>query len=118
KATEAITAQIAEMQTMTTDAVGAIKEIRSTIGRISEIAALIAGAIHTQGIATQEIAHNVAQAARGAAQVATNIAEVNHGAGETGTASTSVLQAAKFLSGESHNLEREVRKFLATVRAA
>jgi len=118
KATEAITVQIAEMQTMTAEAVGAIKDIRSTIGRISEIAAVIAAAIHTQSAATQEIAHNVTQAARGAAQVATNIAEVNQGAGETGTASTSVLQAAQFLSGESHKLEREVHKFLHTVRAA
>lgn len=118
KATEAITAQIAEMQTMTRESVVAIKDISNTIKRISEIAGVIAIAIDTQGKATQEIAHNVAQAARGAAQVATNIAEVNHGAGETGTASAKVLEAAKFLSGESHKLEREVQNFLDTVRAA
>jgi methyl-accepting chemotaxis protein len=117
-ATDAITTQIAEMQTTTKDSVVAIKEIGSTIGRISEIAAAIAAAVNAQGAATQEIAHNVAQAARGAAQVASNITEVNQGAGETGTASTKVLQAAKFLSGESRKLEREVEKFLSTVRAA
>ena len=117
-ATEAIKSQIAEMQNTTKDSVAAIKEISSTIGRISEIAATIAAAVDAQGAATQEIAHNVAQAARGAAQVATNITEVNHGAGETGTASAKVLQAAKFLSGESRKLESEVENFLNTVRAA
>ncbi len=118
KATEAIKTQIAEMQTMTRDSVAAIKEIGSTIGRISEIAGVISAAVNAQGAATQEIAHNVAQAARGAAQVATTITEVNHGAGETGTASAKVLQAARFLSGESRKLEHEVENFLNTVRAA
>ena len=118
KATEAIKAQIDEMQATTRDSVAAIKEISSTISRISEIAGMIARAIAVQSKATQEIAHNVTQAARGAAQVATNFAEVNQGAGETGNASVKVLQAAKFLSGESHKLEREVKNFLSTVRAA
>jgi len=117
-ATEAIKTQIDEMQAATRESVAAIKDISNTIGRISEIAGLIAAAVNEQGKATQEIAHNVAQAARGAVQVATNIAEVNQGAGETGAASAKVLQAAKFLSGESRKLEQEVENFLNTVRAA
>jgi len=118
KATEAIKTQIAEMQNTTKDSVAAIKEISVTIGRISEIAATITAAVDAQGAATQEIAHNVAQAAQGAAQVATNITDVNHDAGETGTASAKVLQAAQFLSGESRKLELEVENFIDTVRAA
>jgi methyl-accepting chemotaxis protein len=118
KATEAIKTQIAEMQNTTKDSVAAIKEISVTIGRISEIAATITAAVDAQGAATQEIAHNVAQAAQGAAQVATNITDVNHDADETGTASAKVLQAAQFLSGESRKLELEVENFIDTVRAA
>jgi methyl-accepting chemotaxis protein len=117
-ATEAIKTQIAEMQNTTKDSVAAIKEISGTIGRISEIAATIAAAVNAQGAATEEIAHNIAQAAQGAAQVATNITDVNHDAGETGTASAKVLHAAKFLSGESRRLELEVENFINTVRAA
>ena len=45
KATEAIKAQIDDMQTMTKDSVAAIKEIGATIARISEIAGGIAAAI-------------------------------------------------------------------------
>ena len=118
KATEAIKAQIAEMQNMTQESVAAIKEISGTIGRISEIAANITGAVDAQGIATQEIADNIAQAAQGAAQVAVNITDVNHDTDETGTASIKVLQAAQVLSGESRKLDLEVAKFIDTVRAA
>ncbi len=118
KATETIKAQIAEMQNMTGELVAAIKEISGTIGRISEIAASITAAVGAQGAATQEIAHNIAQAAKGAAQVATNITDVNHDADETGAASVKVLQAAQFLSGESRKLDLEVEKFIKTVRAA
>ena len=118
KATEAIKSQIVEMQNTTKDSVAAIKEISSTIQRISEIAGAIAAAVDEQGAATQDIAHNVEQAAHGSAQVAGGIAEVSQGASETGAASAKVLQAAKFLSGESRKLEHEVERFLNTVRAA
>jgi methyl-accepting chemotaxis protein len=117
-ATEAIKTQIADMQDMTKESVAAIKEISGTIGRISEIAATITAAVKAQGAATQEIAHNIAQAAQGAAQVATTITNVNHDAGETGAASVKVLQAAQFLSGASRKLDLEVENFINTVRAA
>src|SRR3979411_403850 len=45
KATDEIRQQIGSMQTVTTSAVSAIKEIGDTIGRISEIASTIASAI-------------------------------------------------------------------------
>jgi len=118
KATEEISAQVAGMQSATQDAVGAIKEIGGTIGRISEIAAAIAAAVEQQGAATQEISRNVQQAAQGTAQVAANITDVNRGASETGSASSQVLSSAQSLSNESNHLKLEVDKFLNTVRAA
>ncbi len=117
KATEAIKSQI-EMQYTTTESVVAIKAISGTIGRISEIAASITAAVNAQGSATQEIAHNVTQAADSASEVATNIVEVEHDARDTGTASAKVLQAAQFLSGESRKLELEVQNFIKSVRAS
>jgi methyl-accepting chemotaxis protein len=106
------------MQSATQESVAAIKEIGSTIGRISQIASTIAAAVEEQGAATQEIARNIGEAARGTGQVATSIVDVNRGAGETGSASTQVLASAQSLSSESGHLKREVEKFLATVRAA
>jgi methyl-accepting chemotaxis protein len=118
KATGEISTQIAGIQAATDESVLAIKEICGTIGRVSEIAAAIAAAIEEQGAATQEITRNVQQAAIGSTQVATNIADVNRGAAETGLASAQVLSSAQLLSNENQRLKAEVVKFLATVRAA
>ena len=118
KATSEISTQIAGMQAATEDSVLAIKEISGTIGRVSEIAAAIAAAIEEQGAATEEIARNVQQAAKGSTEVATNIADVNRGAADTGSASAQVLSSAQLLSNENKRLKAEVIKFLATVRAA
>jgi methyl-accepting chemotaxis protein len=117
-ATKEISSQIAGMQVATQDSVVAIKQIGTTIGRISEIAATIATSVEQQGGATQEIARNVEQAARGTSEVATNIVDVNKGARETGSASAKVLSSAQSLSGESNRLRLEVGRFLDTVRAA
>ena len=117
-ATKEISSQIAGMQVATQDSVQAIKQIGTTISRISEIAATIATSVNHQGGATQEISRNVEQAAQGTIEVATNIVDVSKGARETGSASARVLISAQSLSGESNRLKLEVGKFLDTVRAA
>ena len=118
KATGEIGQQISGIQAATNDSVGAIKEISSTIERLSEISSAIAAAVEEQGAATQEIARNVQQAAQGTQQVSSNITDVQRGATETGTASSQVLSAAQMLSNDSNRLKSEVSKFLTNVRAA
>jgi methyl-accepting chemotaxis protein len=118
KATGEIGQQISGIQAATNDSVGAIKEISSTIERLSEISSAIAAAVEEQGAATQEIARNVQQAAQGTQQVSSNITYVQRGATETGTASSQVLSAAQMLSNDSNRLKTEVSKFLTNVRAA
>jgi methyl-accepting chemotaxis protein len=118
KATGEIGTQIAGIQAATNESVGAIKEISSTIERLSEISSAIAAAVEEQGAATQEIARNVQQAAQGTQQVSSNITDVQQGATETGTASSQVLSAAQMLSNDSTRLKTEVGKFLTNVRAA
>ncbi|MDA9410906.1 MULTISPECIES: methyl-accepting chemotaxis protein [unclassified Bradyrhizobium] len=118
KATGEIGQQISGIQAATSDSVGAIKEISSTIERLSEISSAIAAAVEEQGAATQEIARNVQQAAQGTQQVSSNITDVQRGATETGTASSQVLSAAQMLSNDSSRLKNEVSKFLTNVRAA
>ena len=118
KATDEIGTQISGMQTATLDSVTAIKEIGTTIGRISNIASAIASAVEKQGSATHAIAKNVRQAAHGTSRVAANIANVNRGASETGSASSQVLASARSLSAEGHKLKIEIDRFLTTVRAA
>jgi methyl-accepting chemotaxis protein len=116
-ATGEIASQITSMQTATQDSVGAIKEIMTTINRISDIATVITAAVEKQGAATQEISHSVQQVAGGTAKVAAKITEVSHGASETGSASVQVLTSAQALSNESNHLKVEVEKILKIVRA-
>ncbi len=118
KATNEISAQIAGMQVATQESVGAIKQIGATIGRISEIASIIANSVGQQGNAIQEIVRSVQGAAQSTSDVASNITEVNKGANETSSASSQVLSSAQSLSGESNRLKLEVDRFLETVRAA
>jgi methyl-accepting chemotaxis protein len=118
KATGDISQQISGIQAATEESVGAIREIGSTIGRMSEIAATIASAVQQQGMATQEISRNVQQAAQGTRQVSDNIGDVQRGATATGSASSQVLSAAQSLSQDSHRLKAEVSRFLDSVRAA
>uniref|UniRef100_Q07NT6 Methyl-accepting chemotaxis sensory transducer n=1 Tax=Rhodopseudomonas palustris (strain BisA53) TaxID=316055 RepID=Q07NT6_RHOP5 len=118
KATGEISQQIAGMQSATDESVIAIKEIGSTIERMSDIASTIAAAVEQQGAATQEIARNVQQASMGTSQVSNSITDVQQGANETGEASSRVLAAAQSLSRDSGRLRDEVGKFLDSVRAA
>ena len=118
KATHEIASQIAGMQSATSEAVGAIREITSTINKISEISGAIAAAVEQQGVTTQEISRNVTEAAKGTSEVASSITDVSNGASHTGSASSQVLASAKQLAGESDSLHREVQRFLASVRAA
>ena len=118
KATDEISQQIADIQSATRDSVTAIKEIGTTIGRISEIAAAISTSVEQQGSATQEISRNVQRAAAGTSQVETSIADVQRGASETGGASAQVQSAAQSLAGESARLKRGVTAFMNSIRAA
>jgi methyl-accepting chemotaxis protein len=118
KATEEIAAQITGMQTATEASVAAIKEIGTTIGRISRIATTIESAIEQQCAATEAISRNIQQAATGTTRVASSIVEVSRDAEETGSASSEVLSSAQALAMQSNRLKVEVDTFLNSVRAA
>ncbi len=118
KATDEIGIQIAGMQTATQEAVGSIKMISSTIGKISEITTAISAAIEEQGAATQEISGNIQRTAAGTTQVAGTIAEVSHGANQTGAASSQLLSSAKQLSDSTTSLQAEIDGFLKSIAAA
>ncbi len=117
KATAEIGTQISEIQAATHDSVGAIKDISTTIQRISEIAAAIAAAVEEQGAVTQEIASNIVQAARRTSELAQNLDSVNRGAADTGSASARMLASTQSLTRQSGSLKAEVTSFLKMVRA-
>jgi methyl-accepting chemotaxis protein len=118
RATEQISAQIAQIQTATGEAVQAIGAITSTIEEVSTIAGSIAAAVEEQGAATSEIARNVQQAAIGTQNVTSNIGGVSQAANDTGAAAEQVLEAAIGLSRQAEQLRADVNSFVAGVRAA
>ena len=118
RATEEISTQIAAMQKVSSDAVGAIKGIGATIGRIDEIVSVISDAVQQQGSATNEIAQNVQLAAAGTQEVAHNIGGVTEAAADTGATASQLLAESDDLARQAETLQREVDRFTANIRAA
>ncbi|MDZ4741612.1 MAG: MCP four helix bundle domain-containing protein [Alphaproteobacteria bacterium] len=118
KATEEIGGQINAMQSVTNAAVTAIRNIGSTIARISEISTAIASAVEQQGAATNEIARNVQQAAAGTREVSSNIDGVSQAASQTGRSAKEVLDASHQLTQSSATLKTQIDDFLHKVKAA
>jgi methyl-accepting chemotaxis protein len=118
KATDEIRSQIANMQNVTTSAVGAIRNIGHTIGEINEVTTVIAAAVEEQGAATREIARNIQHAAGGTAEVSSNIVGVSTASTEAGSAAGEVLSASSALRREAEILRSEIDAFLSNIRAA
>ena len=118
KATEEIAGQVDRVQEETRGAVAVIEAIRGTIRSMAVSAVTIASAVEQQGAATQDIGGNARAAAEGAAEVTASIEGVSRIAGETGTASTQVLQASGDLSRQAEDLRAEIERFIEEVRAA
>ena len=117
KATDEISAQVGAIQSATRTSVEAIDGINRTISKVNEIASAIASAVEEQGAATREIAHNVAQAAKGTGEVSANIVGVRDAARETGVAADQVVSSAAELSQNGETLKAQVDAFLREVRA-
>jgi methyl-accepting chemotaxis protein len=118
KATEEISAQVAAMQSSTSDAVASIGGITETIAQMSEITVSISAAIDQQGNATREIARNIQSVAAGSNEISAHIGGVTTAATATGTAASDVLSNARELDNQSGKLRGAVDEFLAKVRAA
>jgi methyl-accepting chemotaxis protein len=118
KATEEISAQVAAMQSSTSDAVLSIGGITETIAQMSEITVSIATSVDQQGEATREIARNIQSVAAGSSEISAHIGGVTTAAAATGLAASDVLSNARELDNQSGMLRNAVDEFLAKVRAA
>jgi methyl-accepting chemotaxis protein len=118
KATEEISAQVAAMQSSTSDAVLSIGGITETIAQMSEITVSISTSIDQQGEATREIARNIQSVAAGSSEISAHIGGVTSAAAATGLAASDVLSNARELDNQSGMLRNAVDEFLAKVRAA
>lgn len=116
KATENITAQIAEMQIRAGNAIDAVETISSMVGSINNSAAAVALAAEQQSETTVEISKSVSQVSDGTRKVSSSISEVTAASGETGKMSNEVLSIARALGDQTEALNTEVEKFIERVR--
>lgn len=115
-ATEEINMQISSLQEITSNAVEANAQINEAIERVSEISTAIASAVEQQTTATGEIAHNIEEAAAGAADVSSSIVGVQSATEGTRKISERVVVAAGNLHEQEAGLQQlrnEMNAFLA-----
>lgn len=103
KATEEIAEQIREIQAASQTTADAIRDIAGVVSRFGEINLSISGAVEEQSAATRE--------------VSSNIVGVSKAAGDTGDASSDLLQFTRSLTSHASELQDRVDGFLANVRA-
>lgn len=116
RATDEIGEQISAIQQATSATVEALGSIRSIIHDMSAFSMGISAAMTQQGAATDDIARNVHEAAKGTDEVAGHIHSIAIATRDTGEASTRVLDTAGHLVERSEDLKGRVRAFVAQVR--
>lgn len=118
RATEEIGRQVAAIQTVTSDAVGAIQGVASQIEAMNQVSTGIAAAVDQQGATTQDIVRSMGQASAGTGVMTADIGEVARVADDAGRAAAAVEQASNALAARSEQLRAEVAQFLHDIRAA
>ncbi len=117
RATEEITAKVAEIQAATVETVTAISDIGTVVAGIEENISAVAAAVEQQNAATAEISRNVQQAAAGTSDVSLSAAAVGTQASHAGDMARGVLDMANDLTVHADGLRREVTEFVDHMRA-
>ncbi|MBN9594727.1 MAG: PAS domain-containing methyl-accepting chemotaxis protein [Afipia sp.] len=98
KATDEISAQIAEVQGTTTSAVTVIEAISQTISRINEISAAIAASVEEQASVTQSISSNMQVAAKGVTDINANMNDIAQATRSVDESTRKVRDASRLLA--------------------
>jgi len=117
KATEEITHEIAAVQSSSSKAVSAIRDITQRMQDINTYTSAVATSVEQQEAATGEISHNVASAAVGAKAIVATLGEVAGTVTQTRSSAQTMLTASEEVEHATEKLRREVEEFLGTVAA-
>ncbi len=118
QATGKIAAQIATIQSQTSESVAAIAKVAETIGALTLIATTVASAVEQQRAATDEIARSVQLAAQGTGTVSQGITGLRARTGETAGAAEQIRGVAGALDGRRRVLQGSVTSLLTGIRQA
>jgi len=115
KATEEIGAQIVAIRAATGDAVEAVRDVGTAIGRVDQVASAIAAAVEQQAAVTRDIVcsvQTVTAATQQATQAMNDVVNMSEAADK---ASRDVLTDADEVGQTADNLRSEVNQFLAAM---
>jgi len=108
RATDEISSQISGIQNATQNSVKAIENISETINEINQVASSITVAVEEQGVATQEIARNIEQAAAGTTEVSSKIVEISERAVATDDLATEVEETSAEIADSIRNFQTKL----------
>ncbi|GEO80048.1 methyl-accepting chemotaxis protein [Pararhodospirillum oryzae] len=117
RATDEIAGQIGTVQTATSEAVGAIRSISETIGRIDEIGTAISAAVDEQHRAMTDISRSITAVSGGNQTMNATLGNLRTEINGIAETSSAVQAASRDLSDRSRGLDREVATFLKTIGA-
>ena len=108
KATNAIGAQVGDIQTASRQAMAAIAKIAATVAKIDEFAGEAARAVDEQGAETEKIARDLGQTAEGTRSVFGSASNFASSASKTGAVAEKMAAAAAALAREAQALRERL----------
>jgi methyl-accepting chemotaxis protein len=115
QATEDIARRVSGIRAATDAAVQEMHGMTEAIGRVDEIAIVIAAAVEQQGAATQQIAVSVQEVSQTTSRTSVAMAEVAQIARHTGDSSRAVLTTAGEIADVAGVLRRDVDDFMVAI---
>ncbi len=114
-ATAAIGAQITAVRGAAENAVVAMTEIGTVIGKMDAVTTAISAAVERQSVTTREIASNVQAVSSATHKAAQAMEEVVDAADEAGRVSRTVLDGVMDIGREANTMRAEIEQFLIAV---
>jgi methyl-accepting chemotaxis protein len=111
RATQDIVRRIETIRVDTQGAVEAIAEIRTFIGKISDVQSSIAAAIEQHSATTGQIARSLSEGVRGTTEISSNIGGVAEAARHTSSGASDAKNAATELARMAAELRRVISRF-------
>jgi methyl-accepting chemotaxis protein len=117
KATDEIARQIADIQSVSAESVGAITRIRTRIGELGSISDIIATAVEEQTITTKSMVANMDSAARATADMSDRTETMRQAVETTGQHVGKLGNLTEQLDAQARELESEVESFANAIAA-
>lgn len=114
-ATDQISGNISEVQSMSNSVTKAILTIRKSIDKVSEYSTTVASAIEEQSNVTNEISSNMQSTADGVSDISENMAEVVSAVARVKEVANDISGTSEDLSSHSGTLKSEVNDFCSKV---